>query len=386
MIIGLKILIVLSICSIFYIYLGYLLLLRAVSFFRSSDDYRKVILEEYPSLTILITVFNGEHEIKDKIDNILKSEYPIDKLKILVASDASNDATDQIVESYSDSRVTLYRSEENTGKTGTQNHAMKKVKSEITLFTDLGTRFDSHFLINLVSHFDDKVGLVGGNLLFLTKIEGNIHGPQSRYWSYELKLRSLESNLGILTKASGACLAIKTSLFRPMDISVGEDCILPLDVVQQGFRVVHASDAIATDYNTHSDNVEFKKRVRMTLRNWQGTFSIPSLINFKDRPFISLSIWSHKILRWLSPIFLFSFFVATFLLVFYEPNYLSYFLTLMASGYILLSIVGWAISQSSIKIPLVNIFYVFSLTNLGFLIALYKVIMRHKIYSFKDEN
>ena len=60
---------------------------------------------------------------------------------------------------------------------------------------------------------------------------------QGLYWRYELLIRQAESDVGILVKASGQAFVVRRSLFRPMQTCYGDDCILPLEVRLQGYRV-----------------------------------------------------------------------------------------------------------------------------------------------------
>ena len=174
----------------------------------------------------------------------------------------------------------------------------------VVIFTDAGSRFEPDFIRRIVAVFSDpSVGAADGHLLFTSDNDNQIAQSQGFYWRYELSLREAESRLGILAVASGACLAVRKQVFRRMDLSIGEDCIVPLDVVTQGLRVVHVPEAIAYDAMENDPEREFRTRVRMTLRNWQGTWSRPQLLNPYKYPGYAFALWSHKLFRWLSPFF-----------------------------------------------------------------------------------
>jgi cellulose synthase/poly-beta-1,6-N-acetylglucosamine synthase-like glycosyltransferase len=85
-----------SVVFIFYAYAGYLLILAGLSLFRS----RPVLMGNVqPMVSFVITAYNEELRIKDKIDNSLRQQYPRERLEIVVASDCSSDKTDEIVRS-----------------------------------------------------------------------------------------------------------------------------------------------------------------------------------------------------------------------------------------------------------------------------------------------
>jgi len=89
---------------IFYAYFGYPLCLLIISVFKRSNhqDHYELSATNYhlPSVSFIITAYNEEARIKQKIENSLAQNYPKDKLKIIIASDCSSDKTDEIVKSF----------------------------------------------------------------------------------------------------------------------------------------------------------------------------------------------------------------------------------------------------------------------------------------------
>ncbi|MCA9060144.1 MAG: glycosyltransferase, partial [Planctomycetaceae bacterium] len=237
---------------------------------RSSSESSHPV-EMMPSLTALLTVHNEEATIEATLQNLLSCDYPTDRFQILVASDGSTDRTNELIRGYPDPRGQLFESP-GLGKTGTQNLAIQSVESDLLLFVDAGVRFEPGFLREIAAQFrDPAVGAVDGRLLYPSDGGTAEVAGQGFYWRYELKLRELESRLGLLAVMTGACMSIRRDLFVEMDPSIGEDCIVPLDIVCQHRRVVHASAARAVDHFEEGAGVTLRRRIRMTLRNWQGT-------------------------------------------------------------------------------------------------------------------
>jgi len=91
---------------LFYVYAGYPLLLAIVGLFvrrpRVENGYT-------PRISVLIAAYNEEEAIERKIQQTLALEYPQEKLEVLVLSDCSTDRTDEIVNTFPDSRVRLVR-------------------------------------------------------------------------------------------------------------------------------------------------------------------------------------------------------------------------------------------------------------------------------------
>jgi len=361
-----------------YLYGGYALLLRLLVRGSPVCHDTAVDTQNWPTLTVLITVYNESEKIEARIRNILDCEYPQDKLKILVASDGSSDGTDAIVIGLSNFHVKLFRPADRKGKTDTQNQAILSATGDIIVFTDADTRFDSQFLKEIARPFaDPQVGGVDGNLLFLTETADGVSQSQGFYWSQELQIRQNESRLGMLAVASGACMAIRRRLFRPMLATVGEDCLIPLDVVDQGFRMVHADKALAFDRMEHDPKKEFKTRVRMTLRNWQGTWCYSHLLNPLRQPRIAFALWSHKILRWLSPIFLLMWLSGSAADV--QQGYWGLFAGTPGLLFMVAALLGF------VRAPLLgaSMAYSFCLANTGFLVGVARAILGHKINAYR---
>ena len=380
------IVLIILILLIIYAFDGYLRILKLLVHFRSGlnkNNNANQASNDELTVTILLTVFNEGDNVVEKITDLLKQDYPREKLTILVASDGSTDNTDQLVQDYQHPQVQLFRPQLRQGKSDTQNQAIATIDTDIVLFTDCDTRFKAGFIKELMKPFREKsVGCTSGLLLFRNAKNSNIASSQSRYWNYELQIRELESQLGILAVATGACMAVRLNLFKAFSKTYGEDCIVPLDTVLAGYWVKHVKTAIAYDKTPETQRTEFKARVRMTLRNWQGTWSRADLLNPLKYPGYAFSLWSHKILRWLTPVWLILLTILSFIAAFHSLFGLTVFVLLMVLYG--LAIYGFFAEKHNWKMPrLVNLAYSFMLANVGFLVGLWQAMTgRHiTIYS-----
>ncbi|MFC1706940.1 glycosyltransferase [Planctomycetota bacterium] len=374
----------LAIAVLGYVFLGYWLLLGVLALFATRTHGGRPPEEEgsAPLLTVLLTVYNEQAAVADRIRNILSCRYPENRLEVLVASDGSTDGTDEEVGTFDEPRVRLFRPESRQGKTDTQNRAVETAKGEILLFTDADTRFDAGFLEAIVRPFSDPaVGGADGHLLFAREQGDLVAESQGIYWAQELSIRARESRLGCLAVATGACLALRRALFRPMSASVGEDCLIPLDVVRQGYRMVHVSGALAFDRMPSTPADELRTRARMTLRNWQGTWMYADLLNPLRHPRVAFALWSHKILRWLSPLFLILW-VAAGVASIGSPGFwgLPGWSALLLVAAVAL---GGACEMCHVRLPVVGIAYSFGLANLGFLIGVGRALLGRKISQYR---
>lgn len=378
-----------SCLTLYWIYDGYGRFLagvvRVLDWFRSETVAAAVADGDLPSVTVLLTVHNEEQSIGQRLANLLSCDYPAEKYQILVASDRSTDQTDELVRNTKDPRIRLFCSS-GPGKTATQNAALSLIDSDLIVFTDAGTVFDKYFVRRIAGCFGDpQIGGAAGYLLFdaaesdTAATSANVRS-QGYYWAYELKLRTLESRLGILAVVAGAAFAVRRCVMQPMNPSIGEDCIVPLDVVSQGYRVVHELSAIAQEQFGQDTGVTLRSRIRMTLRNWQGTWSRPQLLNPLRHPGYAFALWSHKLLRWLSPLFLVLAVCSSAWLAVFQPGLLS--------GLAVAPFVGLfgmaALGAMGRRVPGAGAAFSFLVANLAFSIGVLRALRGNRVFSYRN--
>lgn len=379
---------------LYWIYDGYGRFLQLIVFLRR-DKSRAVTeveqqnaehqnSEHWPTMTVLLTVHNEEAIIRRRIENILQCDYPADRLTVLIASDGSTDSTNEIVRSFAARGVRLFESP-GLGKTGTQNAAIRSIESELIAFTDADILFDANWCRQIARRFQDpQVGAVDGRALYEAPATDALQASQGFYWSYELKLRHLESQLGVLAVVAGACFAIRRNLFVPMDPAIGEDCIVPLDIVTQGFQVVHEPLAIGRFDSEEDSSITLRRRIRMTLRNWQGTWTRSHLLNPLRYPGYAFALWSHKLLRWLSPLFLATASCCSMAQLILAPSLASVLLFAPFGGLFALAWIGWVSARRHLRIPGTGAAYSFLLANVAFLIGIWRAVTGHRIHSYRN--
>ncbi len=345
-----------------------------------------VRFEELPFVSIIIAAHNEQDTIAEKLQNCLELAYPHDRLEIVVASDGSTDRTAEIVRRFSacDHRISWLESDRRVGKSGVQNLAATRVRGDIYFFTDASTGMPSGALQTMIDDLaDPRVGLVTATVLFGNPLFSNpgdaVEKGQGFYWRYELFLRAAESDLGILATGSGQALLVRRELFQTLPTCYGDDCIMPLDVRLQGYRVVQDRRAIVYDTMPHSIEGELRARIRMTARNWTGTLSRAAVLNPLRFPLTSIGLVSHKLLRWLTPFFLAAIFISSTAL--YVRGSASLFLCLQI-GFYLAALIGWWLARRQKSAWLFAYPFSFCLANVGFLLGIVKALRRQEIVAY----
>jgi cellulose synthase/poly-beta-1,6-N-acetylglucosamine synthase-like glycosyltransferase len=373
---------------VMYVWLGYPAILWTFTrLFRRRERALPLAGESIPSVTVIVAVHNEEAALAGKLENCLRLLYARDRLRIVVASDGSTDGTLHIANEFASRHPGLHvwAQRNRAGKTATQNVAVRLSDGEILLFSDVDTELDAHFLEQIVLPFADrKVGCVAGLLTWTNPHASAVASGGDFYWRYEHLIWRMESRLGLLAWASGACLAVRRELFTPMEAQYGEDTVLPLDVVSLGYRVVFQPDAIASDKRIVGAGAELRARARMTLRSLTGTLSRKHLLNPLRFPQIAWAILSHKLLRWLVPYFLMLGFVSNVLLLGRAGVY-PYTLAVQVIFYVS-GTIGYFLDKHGIRVRFLSIIYAFCLMNLGVAVGVAQAILGRRILAYRSED
>jgi cellulose synthase/poly-beta-1,6-N-acetylglucosamine synthase-like glycosyltransferase len=334
-----------------------------------------------PKVSIIIAARNEEAKIAAKLVDCANLDYPPDRLEILIVSDNSTDRTDEIVKNVAtrDARIRLLAGHGVLGKSGAQNLAVQSASGEMLFFTDADTRTRPDTLKLLMENFaDPRVGLVTADV-YLGQPGNAVAEGQGMYWRFELFLRKLESELGILATGSGQALLMRRELYRPIPVVYGDDCVLPLDVRLQEYRVVQDTRVVVYDIMPNSIHGELRARVRMTARNWTGTLSRPAILNPFRFPLTAWALISHKLLRWLTPFFLAVMLAANILLS--ARGEWRLFCALQGAFYVA-AFIGWLRARKGAPAWVFAYPFAFCLANVGFLLGMVKVLRGQKIASY----
>jgi cellulose synthase/poly-beta-1,6-N-acetylglucosamine synthase-like glycosyltransferase len=369
-----------SLGVVVYGWVVYPLLICALRPFRRRGT-RRADHSSVSFVSIIIPVHNEEQKIAVKLRDCLELLYPNERLEILVASDGSTDRTEEIVREFvaADARIRWIESDGRVGKSGVQNLGAGQARGDILFFTDANTAMTPGVLRSIADGLaDPTVGLVTATVHF-GHPEDAVEKGQGFYWRYELFLRAVESDLGILATGSGQALAVRRELFRPLPPCYGDDCIMPLDVRLQGFKVIQNREATVFDAMPHSIEGELRARIRMTARNWAGTLARPAILNPLRFPLTAVGLVSHKLLRWLTPFFLAVVFLSNAMLALEGRLVVLWWLQV---GFYFSAFVGWELTRKQRRSWVFGYPFSFCLANVGFFMGMVKAFRNQKIVAY----
>lgn len=350
---------------------------------------RKVIKADLePRVTVVISAFNEEREIARTVTNKLSLDYPPDRLDVIVVSDGSTDMTDQILHGLvarSAGRLKFLRQEPRQGKTQALNTAVRHSTADIIVFADANSIYAQNSLRALVRSFaDPSVGYVTGRMIYTNPAGAAIGEGSATYMRYENALRVIETRLGSIVGVDGGLDAVRRELYVPMRADQLPDFVLPLNVVEQGKRVVYEPEAVIYEPALAGASNEFRMRVRVSLRALWALYDKRNLLNPFRYPLFSWQLWSHKVLRYGAFVPLLGLLISSALLDGYDLFY-EMFLELQIAAYGL-ALLGHVINRWPSSVSMLLAPYYFVLLNAASAVAVWKLIRGQKMAVWKPRE
>lgn len=303
-----KVLFWVSILLLGHTYVGFPLLLRFLAKGKKQNQDVFSNIEAFPTISILLAVYNEEQVIEEKIKSTFKTNYPLDKIEFLIGSDASTDGTEQIIKHYQEQypQIKLIAFEGRTGKPGIINRLAEMASNDVFVITDANVFFTECMLEHLLKHFmNSNIALVGGNIVNYNIKEDGISHQEKSYLKGENLLKYQEGVMwGAMIGTFGGVYAIRKEIYEPVPSKYTvDDFYISMVVLEKKKRAIMEMKAIAYEDVSNQLSEEFRRKVRISMGNYQNLIRFMSLLS-PFRGGVAFSFWSHKVLRWLGPFFI----------------------------------------------------------------------------------
>lgn len=289
-----------SVFLVAYTYFGYPLVLWVLTRIRSQDVQKGEI---FPSVSIIIAARNEADKLRFKIKNTLAQDYPPSLLEVIVASDASDDETDSIVQEFAPEGVRLIRARDRRGKEHAQGLAVIEAKGDVLVFTDAASILEWDTLKRLVKNFSDPmVGAVSTEDILVDPT--GIPTAEGLYVKYEMRVRRLESRFHSLVGLSGSCFAVRKELCSDWSPTLASDFMMALQAARRGYRSVADPAARVKFPAVISTHIEMRRKVRTFLRGITVLMANVDMLNLFRHGRFGFQLVSHKLLRFMAPFLL----------------------------------------------------------------------------------
>jgi cellulose synthase/poly-beta-1,6-N-acetylglucosamine synthase-like glycosyltransferase len=287
-----------SAALIVYTHVGYPLMLRLLLALRRRPSEGTGAWDEPPRVSLIVAAYDEEEVIEAKVANALALDYPRERLQLIVASDGSADAT---VERARDAGADLVLELPRGGKIAAQNAAAKQASGEILAFSDANSAWRPDALRRLVEPFaEEKVGYACGQVRFLDAGGDNLEGA---YWRYEMKLREMESSLAGVTAGNGAIYAVRAGAYLPLSPSGSHDLSFPFRLAKRKLRSLYVPAARAEEKMAPTLEGELSRKRRMMVGIWDIVVGERMISPRGYTLLYAFELASHRLLRYLTPLF-----------------------------------------------------------------------------------
>jgi cellulose synthase/poly-beta-1,6-N-acetylglucosamine synthase-like glycosyltransferase len=261
-----------------------------------------------PQLAIVLSAYEEENCIGDRIRNLFEQDYPPGKWVAYIGVDGSKDRTgsEALAAATGHDAIKVFVFEENRGKVAVLKDLVARARSaspapDMLVFTDANTFFAGDALRQLCAPFSDpEIGGVCGKLSFKKAVGGETE--ENVYWRIENWLKARESALDSCLGANGAIYAIRSALFWdeiPTNTII-DDFVIGMKVRERNYRLVYEPRALAVEALPLRIAEEWKRRVRIGAGDFQALRLCAPCLTPSFGIFAWL-FWSHKVLRWFTP-------------------------------------------------------------------------------------
>ncbi len=327
-----------------------------------------------PPITFILSVHNEEKLLRKTIESVFNSGYPLELINFIIGSDGSTDNSCTIVKELMEKykKLELYEFPR-SGKNFVINQIVPQAKTNIIIFIDADTNILPGTLDSYLSYYsDDTVGSVVASVDYFNKIGNSGSFGEALYQKLESFIRIWEGNIKSNTNTLSAMYGIKKELFSPIpNDNVCDDLYILLNVSLKRKRVIFDKSTKVIDIRRKSMSGEMKRRIRFVAGGLAAIWSMKRLL-IPDYGWVSFFLFSHKLLRYFSPLLLIGLFICTFFMV---PN--SVFYQIFIYGQLILymfSFLGWVLEKIKINFILFKVPLFFVMINIGFLFGILKFV------------
>lgn len=366
----------LSLYLIAHSYVVFPMLLKVLASNKTLQTKAYRLNDSLPRVAIIVPAHNEELVIANKIESIFNTAYPLDLISVYIGSDNSTDATNAIVQEYLEKYTNLHfvAYTERQGKPMIINNLCNESTADVFILTDANVYFEPQTIFELVKHCkDESVGLIGGLILNTNLKKHGISMQETAYLSLENSIKYQEGLLwGAMIGAFGGVFAIKKECFVNIPANfIVDDFYITMKVLEQKKKAILEPLAISYEDVANSITEEFRRKVRISVGNFQNLIEFRKLAYAIFSP-ISFCFVSHKILRWFTPFFIiFSFLCASILAI---ESYIYAFFVIMQIVSFLVVGIDVLLQKKNIHNKYLRFIHHFYSMNIALLLGFFKFI------------
>lgn len=247
----------------------------------SHDVQQKYPLTTFPNITVLVPFRDEEKSISACCESLMKLDYPIENLEILLLNDDSQDNSVQIATEKIKSKRHIKIIDVQGEKAGLKAkmnvlaEGLKIAKGEFIFVTDADCTVSPGWIKNTLEFFNDKIALISGFTVLNDKQRSLFKILQKVDWIFLQSLAYTASNAKKPFTVIGNNLAFKKEVydqiggFEKIGFSITEDHALMKAIIERSeYEVAYIQDKEAIVESLPAGN--FKYFVKQRLRWLKG--------------------------------------------------------------------------------------------------------------------
>jgi poly-beta-1,6-N-acetyl-D-glucosamine synthase len=372
---------------ILYTYFGYGFILVLITMFKNTflSSRHLPAPSSLPMVTVIIPAYNETSVLARKVNSILYSEYPEDRMEILLITDGSTDGSENM--KFDDPEVRILHQAERQGKSAAINRAVKFASGDIIIITDANAITNREAIWRMVRHFSmPEVGGVSGEKRVVQEAEVSSVAGEGIYWKYESLLKNLGARLYSIVGAAGELFAFRRVLFEPIEKdTILDDFVLSMKILKKGYRIAYEPGAYSMELPSKSIMDEFHRKVRISSGVFQALPRLPFLFNPLFNPILFFQFISHRFLRWtLAPLALVLILFVNIGLL--ETRFYYWFFFFQIFFYVT-AVMGYFLKNVTLTIPALFVPFYFCMMNVAVFRGLVEYMKgRHSVLWKKAER
>ncbi|MBD3234162.1 MAG: glycosyltransferase [candidate division Zixibacteria bacterium] len=172
-------------------------------------------------ISTVVAAHNEEKYLEKCLQSLASQNYPVAKYEVIIADDRSNDNTPRIIKNFCDNYDNFKSTRVEIGETAIPKktalqRALEMAKGEIIVSTDADCEHHENWMQTLVSHFDDKVGIVIGHAAY--SMPGNLwQGIDALDYFSQRALGAAFAGVGSSYTCTAANLAYRRSIYEEFE-------------------------------------------------------------------------------------------------------------------------------------------------------------------------
>ena len=373
----------LCLLAILHSYLFYPLLLKVLSIGKKPNSIIYEREEDFPFISIIMSVYNEERVIEEKLQCLFELDYPADKWRIFIGSDCSADQTNAIVSKWAEKeeRLQFFPYQQRRGKPGVINELVREAtqlepmgKDHIFLITDANVMLTPPVLKSLTKHFkNEDIAVVDAHMIHTGMKKEGISKVENQYISSEVRVKYLE---GVIWKKMigpfGGCYSIRSNYYSdvPSNFLV-DDFYITMRAFEQKGGAINELEAKCYEGVSHDIKEEYRRKARISAGNYQNLLTFPHLWWPPFRT-LNFAFFSHKILRWFGPFFLILLFLTSLILAITGARLYALFFVAFTVGLMIFPLLDLVFNKLKINVLGLRASRYFLMMNLALLEGFFK--------------